>query len=315
MSLNPSFRRFFDHAYQSFLLLLDQQWQILEVSENFNRHIAPGQDPIGKPASVFLKNVDGECCLFSSTSQDLPLIMFLELKDQETRYHCQLSDHNGHFLLLAEQLAPPPGQAMESMSLIVQELASLSRDLRRKNLALQKANETINELMRTDPLTGLANRRHLNEQLAQLISLGLRHHDSFSLIMADIDKFKSVNDTWGHDQGDLVLKEFAAIMKKQCRQEDLPARFGGEEFLILLPRTDLKQATIIAERIRIHLESALPLGAEWPVTASFGIARFAEQDDQDSLLKKADLALYQAKEGGRNQTRVFELATNTGNNP
>ena len=204
---------------------------------------------------------------------------------------------------------------MESMSLIVQELASLSRDLRRKNLALQKANETINELMRTDPLTGLANRRHLNEQLAQLISLGLRHHDSFSLIMADIDKFKSVNDTWGHDQGDLVLKEFAAIMKKQCRQEDLPARFGGEEFLILLPRTDLKQATIIAERIRIHLESALPLGAEWPVTASFGIARFAEQDDQDSLLKKADLALYQAKEGGRNQTRVFELATNTGNNP
>ena len=155
--------------------------------------------------------------------------------------------------------------------------------------------------MRTDPLTGLANRRYFLEVLDNIMSLARRHRTPLSLIMADLDHFKTINDTYGHAGGDQVLQDFGALLKKYSRREDLAARFGGEEFIVALPLTDLHGAISFAEKIRLGLE-----GMEWEqikskVTGSFGISQFHPEDTPESFIERADKALYRAKAAGRNR--------------
>jgi diguanylate cyclase (GGDEF)-like protein len=183
-----------------------------------------------------------------------------------------------------------------------QELNNLMRQLYMKNQELERANEKITELTRTDPLTQLANRRYFDERIKEMYSLARRKSQPLSLVMTDIDKFKRVNDTFGHDAGDRVLVGYADMMKKTLRSEDLAARFGGEEFIILLPLTTLHQARVLAERIRTEIARHDFLENGHSVTASFGVSQLAADETIQQFIKRADSALYQAKESGRNQT-------------
>lgn len=161
------------------------------------------------------------------------------------------------------------------------------------------------DLAQHDGLTGLANRRYLMERLSQEMERAERYETSLSVIMLDLDKFKSFNDSYGHVKGDELLKAFSSMVKKAVRSTDIPGRYGGEEFCIVLPNTSVKGALVIAERIRAAME-ALRITLEDgrpPVgrTTSIGVAEFSTGDSIEKLLSHADTALYQAKEAGRNR--------------
>lgn len=171
---------------------------------------------------------------------------------------------------------------------------------------LRKKLEQYKQDAETDALTGLANRRKFDKQLEITIKKSLTDSKPFSLIMVDIDHFKRINDTFGHLTGDSVLRALAVLFKKQLKGKDLPTRFGGEEFMLILPETSLKDAASVAENLRSLLASR-----EWKqkasgksmgkITISLGVAQFKAHDSIESLIKRADKALYFAKENGRNQ--------------
>ena len=190
------------------------------------------------------------------------------------------------------------GQALVEAN---QELTNVTRELSARNRDLARANKKILDLTRKDPLTNLANRRHFAERAEELLSLAKRNDEPVSLLMTDIDHFKRVNDQFGHDAGDRVLKGYADLMQANTRQEDLVARFGGEEFLILLPFTDTGHALELAERIRTRLEQSDFLENGYTVTASFGLAEYGSAENIEATIKRADTALYEAKNTGRNK--------------
>lgn len=168
--------------------------------------------------------------------------------------------------------------------------------------------EEVSRRARTDALTGLANRRHFDEQLRRVVAETDRFGGTCSLIMADIDHFKAVNDEYGHDAGDTVLKHVAQLMGDAVRTVDLCARYGGEEIAILLSQTAQGGAVELAERLRQMLVArpAVHNGLEIPVTASFGIATYPVPVPYgDWLLLAADKALYEAKASGRNCVKVI----------
>jgi diguanylate cyclase (GGDEF)-like protein len=155
----------------------------------------------------------------------------------------------------------------------------------------------------TDGLTDLANRRHFEETLASEISRAERFGGSLALVLADLDDFKQVNDRYGHQAGDDVLREFAAVLLDTVRDIDLAARYGGEEFAVLLPQTDLEGAERLAERVREAMARrrlAIVPGAAFTVTASFGVAAFPDAPTPAALFAAADEALYRAKSAGKN---------------
>jgi diguanylate cyclase (GGDEF)-like protein len=152
----------------------------------------------------------------------------------------------------------------------------------------------------TDSLTGIANRRIFLESLGGAICFAQRHQTPLSIIMADLDNFKSVNDTFGHNAGDQVLQAFATFLMENSREEDLIARWGGEEFIMMLPGTSAKKATIFAERIRHRLEEIIP-DPGIRLTASFGVSAYRPGETSISFIGRADQALYEAKRLGKDQ--------------
>jgi two-component system cell cycle response regulator len=162
------------------------------------------------------------------------------------------------------------------------------------------------ELALTDPLTGLYNRRYMETHVGTLVERSAARGKALSVLILDIDYFKSINDNFGHDTGDDVLREFAERLKASIRGIDLACRFGGEEFVVVMPDTDLGVATLVAERIRRRIAGEpfpIEKGARGiEVTISIGIAaRMGPQDNASHMLKRADEALYRAKRDGRNR--------------
>jgi len=156
----------------------------------------------------------------------------------------------------------------------------------------------------TDSLTGLYNRGYFQGTLTKECSSARRKERSLSLVLVDIDHFKKVNDEWGHQVGDDVLKHVAKMLKTGCRESDIVARYGGEEMALILPETKMEAAMEVAERIRQSLaeQPYTADGTHVPVTASFGVATLdAEHESADELIKAADDALYRSKENGRNR--------------
>jgi len=157
----------------------------------------------------------------------------------------------------------------------------------------------------SDEQTGLFNLRHFHERLSSELARAQRYKTPVSLIMLDVDRFKRINDRYGHPVGDRVLQQIATILREQVRESDVAARYGGEEFAVILPATDLEAAVEVAERVRRGAEQA-PKGEGDPpevVTISLGVAAFPNPDlhDMDDLVKAADAALYAAKAAGRNR--------------
>ena len=166
---------------------------------------------------------------------------------------------------------------------------------------LEKAHLRIITLMNTDSLTHLANRRFFIDFLEKAMSFAKRHEQALSVIMADLDNFKSINDTYGHQAGDQVLAAFGQVMQAAIRQEDLAARYGGEEFILMLPGTAVEAATILGERLRERLENLAFPALKTKVSASFCIAQYRPDDTFETLVNRADEALYAAKAAGRNR--------------
>lgn len=192
--------------------------------------------------------------------------------------------------------------------------ARVNAQLRIKGLQrkLAEANAKLEEMSLTDGLTGVANRRSLENSLREMWEHSLRLHEPLSLVMCDIDKFKGVNDNYGHQAGDAVLKEFARLLKDEAREIDRVGRYGGEEFVLLLPGTVLDAAVTFAERLREKVESHTFSyeGGTLTLTMSCGVAATPHPrvQDQEGLLRAADDALYVAKETGRNRVIRFDGA-------
>ena len=170
---------------------------------------------------------------------------------------------------------------------------------------LQKKMEEVADMATIDELTGLYNRRALFSRLSEEHSRAKRYDQSFSLLLIDIDDFKCVNDEHGHQVGDGILRGLGAFLRQNLRDSDFPARFGGEEFICLMPSTDTDQAVQAANKIRTLLShstlSSKKMGVALQITASIGISSFSSGDEIDDLIKRADDALYLAKRRGKNQ--------------
>lgn len=159
-------------------------------------------------------------------------------------------------------------------------------------------------LAKRDALTGLYNRHALQEQLSAELARATRYHHPLSLVMLDIDHFKRINDTYGHSAGDACLRYVARLMRSCCRGQDFAARFGGEEFVVIMPHTDVDGAVHFAERLRLEVQqSSIRYGkSSFHCTVSAGVAGLTESRSQpESLIEAADKALYQAKGAGRNR--------------
>jgi len=168
--------------------------------------------------------------------------------------------------------------------------------------------EKLERLATFDSLTGLYNRRAILGKLRELINLANRYKEDFSLSMLDIDHFKKVNDRYGHLTGDDVLEKVAALIRGNIRDTDIAGRYGGEEFIIILPQATLSSAWVVAERLRSIIEQAEmkdPAGNVFAITVSQGLAGWERGEDAHSLISRSDEALYKAKEKGRNRVQIL----------
>lgn len=184
--------------------------------------------------------------------------------------------------------------------------------LQLENLDLVAKNSFLSEISARDSLTGLYNRWYVMEKIDSEINRALRHGYPMSVLMLDLDHFKNINDSFGHPAGDEVLKSVGQMLRESCRVYDVPGRYGGEEFCIVLPETRVNNTTAVAERIRHRLAStSLPVGdASVTVTASIGIAGTDSLSNDgvisaSALVERADRALYAAKHHGRNRVELW----------
>lgn len=199
-----------------------------------------------------------------------------------------------------QDLAGANSQLCELVGRLETEMA----ESQRLGRELEKANEHLLKQALTDELTGLSNRRDAMERLAQMCSESRRHSTPFSCVMIDADGFKQVNDTYGHDAGDELLRELARALQANTRKEDMVCRLGGDEFLILCPQTDKAGALKLAENLRSSIHAMkIPVGhGEWHGSLSLGVAQYIPSIERpEELLAEADQGLYAAKRGGRNR--------------
>ena len=181
--------------------------------------------------------------------------------------------------------------------------ASLEKTVVERTKELNQAYENMKEIAMKDSLTEIYNRYYFNDALKNEIDRANRYHATFSLCMFDLDYFKDVNDTYGHDVGDKILKTVVDVVKQHLRKSDIFARVGGEEFMIILPKTTLEMSATIVERIRTAIDNYTFEEIEH-ITISIGLVQYKENENNEELLKRVDLALYNAKHSGRNTVIV-----------
>lgn len=178
------------------------------------------------------------------------------------------------------------------------QLEAQQQQLQRQQTELQEANQQLRTLSLTDSLTGLCNRRAFDARMSEEVERSVRTRTLVSLLLVDVDHFKSFNDVFGHSEGDIALQEVAALLKNNARSYDLVARYGGEEFAVIMPGTSTVDAERIAERLRASIAAhSWTLRA---VTVSIGVATLVQGDSIQTFISHADHALYRAKEQGRN---------------
>ncbi|PSL36375.1 sigma-B regulation protein RsbU (phosphoserine phosphatase) [Planomicrobium soli] len=257
----------------------------------FQTYFTPSIKMHGKVEEMFLtlKSVNGR----------IPVLM--NTAERNGRYECVLlpmtirQEYENELLMAKRQAEKIHQESAEAYK----KLQDLMKEVEGKKQELEELNAQLQGMTETDSLTGLKNRRYLDEQLLQLTGESSETGEPLTLLVVDIDHFKQVNDTYGHPVGDSVLQELAGKLQNETRDQDIVARMGGEEFVIVLPATDSDGALKMAERIRENIEHG-----EWKhvnITVSIGVAVYESGDNPAGLFSKADEALYRSKSSGRNR--------------
>lgn len=271
---------------------------------------------------IYEKNAQTTISIFLITL--LLLFLFVILIKMEFRELNSLSKNVikydpklNNFKLIASKRLDEIGIIHNAIISMVRRITSNSEELENKvkerTKELQEANEKLKSLSITDPLTNTYNRRYFEKHLKSLLNLAKRKNIDVSIIMCDIDFFKEVNDSYGHQAGDVVLKKIASIMSKTLkRSSDFVSRYGGEEFVIVLYDTNINEAFKLCQTIQNNLKEAKAFESKGvkirPITLSFGISTTISntENTQDSLVSSADIALYKAKENGRNRIELSQ---------
>lgn len=191
----------------------------------------------------------------------------------------------------------------ELENVVIERTSNLSIEnaiLEKEIMERLKVEADLMHLATIDPLTSISNRRKFNEVLDYELQRDARYENDLSLILCDLDHFKHINDEYGHNIGDEVLKEFTQLVSKNIRQTDVFARWGGEEFVLLLPESDISTAIEMAKKLRIATEKH-QFTDVGKITASFGVTQLMKDDDEKNFINRADEALYIAKDNGRNK--------------
>ena len=231
----------------------------------------------------------------------------------ETEYLLTNDDKIGAFPLTSEGEIIGCIAARSTLDkLSKRDISYLEQLTRQSAITINRANTYAKVLQYAtlDALTGLNNRRQFEVRLKQEIATTKRQKNPLCAMMIDIDFFKKVNDTYGHASGDSVLRTVASIIKEHLRESDIPSRYGGEEFAVLLPYTHIEEAQIVGERLRKAVEAApIPIDKKnINVTISMGLAEFTPEESGEELFKRADTALYEAKASGRNRVCIHKNA-------
>lgn len=294
---------YLEELTNSGIVLIDKSGSILDCNNGFLEIIGLKEKPLRHDIKSFL-SINSKDFMFPEDSSVKINLLFINSSEVEMLLRGHIFPLNEYYLMIFEHHRLTYNELIKKMSKLNDEIVDITRELEKKNIQLKEALNTVRRIMNTDHLTGIINRRAFEKILKREISLALRHKLPLSFVMIDIDYFKKINDTYGHEAGDHVLKTFAKKLKKLIRQEDILGRFGGEEFALLLPYTNIENAFQAVERIRQRIERVKIKGIKGNITASFGITEILPTDDDKSLVKRADDALYEAKAKGRNRCEI-----------
>lgn len=270
-----------ERLYNEFLKAKDANERISSVSERMSKRIATVHQAIDTAMST--------ASTYSSTLASATSQLSEDLDGQTLRS-------------MTRQLLAETERMRDANSQLERKLGASREDI----LQLQRDLDDVRREAMLDPLTKIYNRKHFDDGLLRAFAEAKNARTHMSLLLLDIDQFKSFNDTWGHQTGDQVLRLVAMTLRSNLKGRDIAARFGGEEFAAILPETDLDGAVILADNIRkaIHSKELLKRSTNEKlgrITASFGVASYRDGDTPSSLIDRADRCLYAAKHAGRNR--------------
>ena len=313
MELNISFHQ----AMRNMAKIIESQYELSYIVPL----IGEMMDKFIQDHLIYIFNIDNNAefqLLWPAAYSKAKLDPLLEKIKDKTTYILSEDKFTGVFPLMAEnKLSGAVIAVGNTNKLNEKEINYLEELTRQAAITIDKANcyAEILQHATIDALTGLNNRRQLEQRLTQEISMARRKKNHLCCLMMDVDHFKSINDTYGHLAGDLTLHDIARIIREELRTYDVAGRYGGEEFCIMLPDTNLEKARLIADRLRKRIEktkfdisSINPVIKKITTTISIGITKFKPEIhiDNKNLYEEADKALYQAKREGRNRVVVFD---------
>lgn len=298
VEVNETFLRWISYTEQQ---LLGQHVEMLLSPTNklmFHSYFYP---------TIQLKNIVEEFFLSmrDSNKKSVPFLMnakrYMRDGEEVIDYILMKMQHRLEYECEVQSLKIQAEEAYEKKSQAFDHLEQIYAEIEQKQNELMAINLGLIELSNTDKLTGLYNRRYFSQKMSEFIRAFEMEHVQFSLLIIDIDHFKNVNDTYGHQVGDIVLEQLAQLLKDIVGEQGVVCRFGGEEFTIILIGHSQQVADDINKRAAAK---------EWPhihkLTVSVGMANFTEHDDEQSLIQRADEALYYSKEHGRNRVTIYE---------
>ena len=289
--------------------LINQHLEKLFVSSNkliFHSYFYPNMSLYKQVDELFI-HVRGKDdmtipCLVNAIEQEVEGETYIDIVFMPMKKRIDYEKEVRQTKLLLEQ-------AYEQKTVAYEHLQHIYEKIELKQEQLVEMNKQLVEMSNTDNLTGIANRRYFQEQLKLQVENFHEKGQAFSLLVLDIDYFKQVNDSYGHPIGDLVLTQLGLILKMTAREQDTVARFGGEEFVLLLGETDEFEALAIAEQLNKTVEETI-----WPtigrLTVSIGCTTFKADDTENTVFEHADEALYASKRNGRNRTTQYEVMRN-----
>ncbi len=252
--------------------------------------------------SSFIKNMDSKTLkeIESSSFELLPQINnTVYVFEHESNEKTKALMERELFILIGTLFT----LVLEAIIIVIPAIRISSRKNSELYRLVEKRTKELEKLSVTDQLTKLYNRRKIDNILTSEVDQARRYNHSFSLIIIDVDYFKKVNDTYGHQVGDYILQTISELFSSNVRKSDLVGRWGGEEFLIISQEKDLQKVLVFAEKLRELVEN-YQFDTVGNVTCSFGVAHFTQGDTIDSLLLRADVALYEAKDSGRNCVKI-----------